>query len=67
MSENFVLVHGAWHGGWAWQPVASTLRAAPKASGDAHRVTATAAPVAACRQMPTSRQPGTLAMASRTV
>jgi hypothetical protein len=23
MAENFVLVPGAWHGGWAWQPVAS--------------------------------------------
>ena len=23
MAENFVLVHGAWHGGWAWQPVAT--------------------------------------------
>lgn len=28
MAENFVLVHGAWHGGWSWQPVASRLRAA---------------------------------------
>src|ERR1700750_1073961 len=28
MSENFVLVHGAWHGGWAGQPVARRLRAA---------------------------------------
>jgi pimeloyl-ACP methyl ester carboxylesterase len=28
VGENFVLVHGAWHGGWAWQPVASRLRAA---------------------------------------
>lgn len=27
MAENFVLVHGAWHGGWSWQPVASRLRA----------------------------------------
>ena len=25
---NFVLVHGAWHGGWAWQPVAQRLRSA---------------------------------------
>lgn len=25
---NFVLVHGAWHGGWAWQRVAPVLRAA---------------------------------------
>lgn len=24
----FVLVHGAWHGGWAWQRVVPTLRAA---------------------------------------
>ncbi len=28
MAENFVLVPGAWHGGWSWQPVASLLRAA---------------------------------------
>src|SRR5690349_12482287 len=38
MSENFVLVHGAWHGGWAWQPVASRLRAA------GHRVWAPTCP-----------------------
>jgi pimeloyl-ACP methyl ester carboxylesterase len=25
---NFVLVHGAWHGGWCWRDVASALRAA---------------------------------------
>jgi pimeloyl-ACP methyl ester carboxylesterase len=25
---TFVLVHGAWHGGWSWQPVARRLRAA---------------------------------------
>lgn len=25
---NFVLVHGAWHGGWCWQHVAAILRAA---------------------------------------
>ncbi len=25
---NFVLVHGAWHGGWCWRPVAQRLRAA---------------------------------------
>jgi pimeloyl-ACP methyl ester carboxylesterase len=24
---NFVLVHGAWHGGWAWRKVAETMRA----------------------------------------
>lgn len=28
MAENFVMVHGAWHGGWAWQPVADRLRSA---------------------------------------
>jgi len=28
VTENFVLVHGAWHGGWSWQPIASRLRAA---------------------------------------
>ena len=25
---NFVLVHGAWHGGWCWRDVAAALRAA---------------------------------------
>src|SRR5690348_433453 len=38
MTENFVLVHGAWHGGWAWQPVAKSLRAA------GHRVWAPTCP-----------------------
>jgi pimeloyl-ACP methyl ester carboxylesterase len=28
MSETFVLIPGAWHGGWAWRPVAEHLRAA---------------------------------------
>lgn len=28
MSETFVLVTGAWHGGWAWRPIAERLRAA---------------------------------------
>jgi pimeloyl-ACP methyl ester carboxylesterase len=28
MPETFVLVTGAWHGGWAWRPVAEHLRAA---------------------------------------
>jgi pimeloyl-ACP methyl ester carboxylesterase len=36
--ERFVLVHGAWHGGWAWQPVAARLRAA------GHQVTAPTSP-----------------------
>jgi pimeloyl-ACP methyl ester carboxylesterase len=38
VTENFVLVHGAWHGGWSWQPVASLLRAA------GHRVLAPTCP-----------------------
>jgi pimeloyl-ACP methyl ester carboxylesterase len=28
MPSTFVLVPGAWHGGWAWRPVAERLRAA---------------------------------------
>lgn len=36
--DNLVLVHGAWHGGWSWQPVASHLRAA------GHRVSAPTSP-----------------------
>jgi pimeloyl-ACP methyl ester carboxylesterase len=28
MSDPFVLITGAWHGGWAWRPVAQHLRAA---------------------------------------
>jgi pimeloyl-ACP methyl ester carboxylesterase len=28
MTETFVLIPGAWHGGWAWRPVAQRLRAA---------------------------------------
>lgn len=28
MSATFVLLHGAWHGGWCWRPVAERLRAA---------------------------------------
>jgi len=35
---DIVLVHGAWHGGWGWQPVASRLRAA------GHRVSAPTSP-----------------------
>ena len=27
-AKNFVLVHGAWHGGWCWARVAERLRAA---------------------------------------
>jgi pimeloyl-ACP methyl ester carboxylesterase len=40
---TFVLVHGAWHGGWCWRDVAATLRAdghtvhAPTLSGVAER------------------------------
>src|SRR6202044_2874776 len=32
MSSTFVLVHGAWHGGWCWQRVAERL------NRDGHRV-----------------------------
>jgi pimeloyl-ACP methyl ester carboxylesterase len=28
MTETFVLITGAWHGGWSWRPVAQRLRAA---------------------------------------
>jgi pimeloyl-ACP methyl ester carboxylesterase len=28
MTTTFVLITGAWHGGWAWRPVAEELRAA---------------------------------------
>ncbi len=35
---DFVLQHGAWHGGWSWQPVAQRLRAA------GHRVSAVTSP-----------------------
>jgi pimeloyl-ACP methyl ester carboxylesterase len=27
-AKNYVLVHGAWHGGWCWRDVATSLRAA---------------------------------------
>jgi pimeloyl-ACP methyl ester carboxylesterase len=30
---TFVLVHGAWHGGWCWRRLTPLLRAAPAASG----------------------------------
>ena len=26
MDETFVLLHGSWHGGWAWEPTAWCLR-----------------------------------------
>ena len=38
MAEDFVLQHGAWHGGWSWQPVAARLRAAR------HRVSTVTSP-----------------------
>jgi pimeloyl-ACP methyl ester carboxylesterase len=28
MKQTFLLIHGGWHGGWAWRPVAEHLRAA---------------------------------------
>lgn len=27
-SRDFVLIHGAWHGGWCWEPVCKQLKAA---------------------------------------
>ena len=38
MAETFLLISGAWHGGWAWRPVAQELRAA------GHRVLAPTLP-----------------------
>ncbi|RBY90814.1 alpha/beta fold hydrolase [Blastococcus sp. TF02A-26] len=35
---DLVLQHGAWHGGWSWQPVAQRLRAA------GHRVSTVTSP-----------------------
>ncbi|UUZ66675.1 hypothetical protein LP416_16035 [Polaromonas sp. P2-4] len=26
IAHNFVLVHGAWHGGWCWRRVAQALQ-----------------------------------------
>ena len=31
-ARDFVLVHGAWHGGWCWSRVAERLRAAMAAA-----------------------------------
>src|SRR5581483_4813220 len=42
-ARTFVLIHGAWHGGWCWGPVADLLRArghkvyAPSLTGLADR------------------------------
>ena len=33
MAKTFVLLHGAWHGGWCWERVADILR------GRGHAVT----------------------------
>src|SRR5271156_5185184 len=44
MASTFVLVHGAWHGGWCWQRVAAKLRSgghnvfAPTLTGLGERV-----------------------------
>ncbi|HXD54593.1 MAG TPA: hypothetical protein VN618_07550 [Solirubrobacteraceae bacterium] len=35
---RFVLVHGAWHGGWCWDRVAPRLRAAAAATGEGWRI-----------------------------
>src|SRR5437868_11241121 len=43
MSKTFVLVHGAWHGGWCWRRVADLLEAkghkvyAPSLTGNGDR------------------------------
>jgi len=29
MAETFVLLHGSWHGGWAWEPTAWSSRLGP--------------------------------------
>lgn len=52
MSETFVMVSGAWHGGWAWRPVAQQLRA----SG--HRVLTPTLPGLADGDDPTAFQLG---------
>lgn len=49
MSETFVLISGAWHGGWAWRPVAEHLRAA------GHRVFAPTLPGLADGDDPSGR------------
>jgi hypothetical protein len=33
MPYTFVLVHGAWHGGWCWRRVAERLRGAGHTCG----------------------------------
>jgi hypothetical protein len=34
---NFVLVHGAWHGGWCWRDVVAPLaRAGPRVFAPPH-------------------------------
>ncbi len=46
---TFVLVHGAWHGGWCWRDTVSALQAhghrvfAPTLSGNGERFDAPAA------------------------
>ena len=41
--RTFVLVHGAWHGGWCWSKVADALRAATGAAAGFERGDSTAA------------------------
>ncbi|MGE3284518.1 MAG: alpha/beta fold hydrolase [Pseudonocardia sp.] len=50
MSQTYVLVTGAWHGGWAWRPVAQRLRAA------GHRVLTPTLPALADGDDPTRYQ-----------
>ena len=37
-SRTFVLVHGAWHGGWVWRGVLDGLRARVRIPTEAGRV-----------------------------
>lgn len=50
MSDTYVLINGAWHGGWAWRPVAQHLRAA------GHRVLTPTLPGLADGDDPTAHQ-----------
>ncbi|WP_308257564.1 alpha/beta fold hydrolase [Pseudonocardia lacus] len=52
MARTFVLITGAWHGGWAWRPVAERLRA------QGHRVLAPTLPGLADGDDPTAHQLG---------
>ena len=50
MAQTYVLITGAWHGGWAWRPVAERLRA------QGHRVLTPTLPGLADGDDPTAHQ-----------